>query len=398
MNIFFDKKRNAFVHDEEQSPFFWGAQDELLPLSNEKNEFTYKFKLLKTNQRVGPLIGVLTSKTKNGHVAGNKDLYVNLQKKLQSAGGLSFVYTLDDIAENFINGSFYVIEEKKWVQATFPFPNIIYNRITLRSEEKTEQFLKHKLEAMNQQCFFFNPSFIDKFSMYQLFKKNAYLRPLLPETSLIKGQEEFQNFLTLHPKAYIKPTIRSQGNGIFLVKKEGNGSFFYQKAETKKQFASFQDLWDHVESTLQKYPFIAQRDIESAKIENKKYDYRILSHYSNKEYQLTGVGIRTANINQITTHVSKGGSIIPYKQVRKASLEKVFHWILQECGKSLSNEFGDFLEFTIDLGRDDSGKLWIFEVNAKPMSFDETEIEEARIQALVQLFYEKSIFSPEPSI
>ncbi len=80
MNIFFDKKRNAFVHDEEQSPFFWGAQDELLPLSNEKNEFTYKFKLLKTNQRVGPLIGVLTSKTKNGHVAGNKDLYVSLQK------------------------------------------------------------------------------------------------------------------------------------------------------------------------------------------------------------------------------------------------------------------------------------------------------------------------------
>ena len=52
------------------------------------------------------------------------------------------------------------------------------------------------------------------------------------------------------------------------MKKEGKWKLFLSESrEPKKQFASFQDLWDHVESTLQKYPFIAQRDIESAKIE-----------------------------------------------------------------------------------------------------------------------------------
>ncbi|KYC97138.1 hypothetical protein B4102_0793 [Heyndrickxia sporothermodurans] len=45
------------------------------------------------------------------------------------------------------------------------------------------------------------------------------------------------------------------------------------------------------------------------------------------------------------------------------------------------------------MGRDQSGKLWIYEVNSKPMSFDEEDIEKKRIKNLIQIFYNQTIFN-----
>ncbi|MBR8645638.1 hypothetical protein KEH51_21385 [[Brevibacterium] frigoritolerans] len=36
-------------------------------------------------------------------------------------------------------------------------------------------------------------------------------------------------------------------------------------------------------------------------------------------------------------------------------------------------------EFSIDIGEDESGSLFIYEVNSKPMQFDEEEIETNRL-------------------
>ncbi|MGE8205108.1 YheC/YheD family protein [Heyndrickxia sp. NPDC080065] len=395
MNIIFDKKRMTFVHNEiSQSPIFWGATDELLPYSpeNSKNQIG-RIVVKKTDCRVGPLVGILTSRTKDGDIVGSKELFISIQKELQISGGLSYVYTLEDCKNDFINGAFYIEEDDVWIKSNFPYPNIIYNRISSRIEEKNDQFFQHKISASNNGIFFFNPAFIDKFSMFRLFSKNSLLRPLLPPTRMIKEQQELEEFLSQYKNIYLKPTIRSQGNGIFYIKKEGNGPYFCQKAKQKKEFYSFYDLWNYIEKSILKYPYIAQKDIDSAKIDDKKYDYRILSHFTHNEYIITGIGIRVADSDRITTHVTKGGYILPYNEIRQQSLEKVFQWILKECGETLSNEYGTFAEFTIDLGRDHSGKLWIFEVNAKPMTFDENEIEKSRIQTLVNIFYEQSIFN-----
>ncbi|QQZ08325.1 YheC/YheD family protein [Heyndrickxia vini] len=395
MNIYFDKKRKIFVHNEKaNSPLFWGMFDELLPLTVEKTDSSLlKINVKKNGCRVGPLVGILTSKTKDGDVIGSKDVFINIQNQLQHSGGLSFVYTIEDCQEQYIDGAFFVEEENSWFKASFPYPNIIYNRISTRSDEKSEQFINHTNKLLNQQIYFFNPSFIDKYSMYQLFSKNPLLLPLLPSTRLIKEKDDLFEFLDIHSIIYLKPTIRSQGNGIFHIKKEENGSFICKNSKRTYTFLTYLELWSFVEKAIQKNSYIAQVDIESAKISENKFDYRILSHFVNDEYQITGIGIRVADSGKITTHVSKGGSIFPYEKVRKKSLEKVFHWILQECGKTLSKEYGNFAEFTIDMGRDQSGKLWIYEVNSKPMSFDEKDIEKKRIKSLIQIFYNQTIYN-----
>ncbi|MED3780169.1 YheC/YheD family protein [Heyndrickxia sporothermodurans] len=395
MNIYFDKKRGVFFHNKKaNSPLFWGMFDELLPLSAEKTDSSLvKINVKKNGCRIGPLVGILTSKTKDGDVIGSKDVFISIQKQLQLCGGLSFIYTMEDCNEQFIDGTFFVEEENSWFKASFPYPNIIYNRLSARSDEKSEQFINHTNKLNHHQIFFFNPSFIDKYSMYQLFSKNPLLHPLLPSTRLIKEKEDLLEFLEAYSIIYLKPTIRSQGKGIFHIKREEDATFICKNAKKTYTFSSFIELWSFIEKAIQKNSYIAQVDIESAKISENKYDYRILSHYVNDEYQLTGVGIRVAEAGKITTHLSKGRSIFPYEKVKKKSLEKVFHWIIQECGKTLSKEYGNFAEFTIDMGRDQSGKLWIYEVNSKPMSFDEEDIEKKRIKNLIQIFYNQTIFN-----
>ncbi|MGE6260440.1 YheC/YheD family protein [Heyndrickxia sporothermodurans] len=394
MNIFFDKKKHIFVHfDKSTSPLFWGAQDELLPLTSESNEdYLLKIKVKKNEKRVGPLIGILTSKTKSGDIVGQKEMFINIQKELQINGGLSFVYTLEDCHEKHINGTFYSIEEKRWIITRFPYPNIIYNRISSRSEEKNNKFIKHKQKMDIDNIFMFNPCFIDKYSMHLLFSKNPLLKPLLPPTKLIIEDQDLEEFLTEYSKVYLKPTLRSQGNGIYYLKRDEAHSYVCQIGQHKNEFLAFNDLWSSIKNTITTTSYIAQKDIDSAKINGKKFDYRILSQYDRNEYQTTGIGIRVADLNRITTHLSKGGQIIPYESFRQPSLEKVFQWIMQECGKTLSTEYGFYAEFTMDLGRDQSGKLWIYEINAKPMTFDEIEIESMRMKKLINIFYHQSIF------
>lgn len=396
MNIFFNKKRKTFVHHEKSdSPIFWGVQDELLPLASESRLGSFaKIKVKKIDRRIGPLVGILTSKTKQG-VISNRDVLINIQQHLQLTGGLSFVYTLEDCRDQFIHGSFYAVEENCWFKAIFPLPNIIYNRISSRREEKTDKFLEHKSNMISNQIPFFNPCFIDKFSMHQLFSKNPLLFPLLPPTKLITKPADLEDFLSQHPCIYLKPTLRSQGNGIYYIKKEENGRYYCQKGTQKYEFFSFIDIWSFIEKSTKKTPYIAQMEINSAKFDDNKYDYRILSHFINNEFSITGIGIRVADSGRITTHVSKGGYILPYEKIRQPSLEKVFHWILQECGKTLSNEYGPFKEFTIDMGRDQSGKLWIYEVNAKPMTFDEEAIETKRLINLISIFYDQTIYQAQ---
>ena len=60
----------------------------------------------------------------------------------------------------------------------------------------------------------------------------------------------------------------------------------------------------------------------------------------------------------------------------------------EQTGKALSEQFGYFGEFSIDAGISQSGNYYIYEVNSKPMSFDENEIEERKISQLCRLFFQ----------
>lgn len=390
MKIYFHPKKNTFVHIEKNNgPYFWGKNDEFLPCLEEEFLPFFPFKMKTNKMRIGPLIGILISRNSRNEVIGDSDLYIGIQKELQKQGGLSFLYSLDDCGKDYINGICYCTEEKRWVQANFPFPQLVYNRLSSRKLEMEEAFMQHVEWIRNHNIILFNPGFIDKFLMHQIFSKNKQLKPLLPETiSVEKDSKSFQNFLHTHKKLYLKPTKSSQGKGIKLLTIENDNKFQIRTNAKIEYLTTLPVLIRYVENHCLNQSYIAQKAIDSDLINGKKYDFRILSHYEKGKYRITGIGVRMAKKDGITTHVSKGGEIFPFQPSTHKRLIRDFKRIVDECGKSLSRELGFFGEFSMDVGMDTNGKLWIFEVNAKPMKFDEQEIERNKMEKLIQLFYE----------
>ncbi|UTW70068.1 hypothetical protein KHA80_05010 [Anaerobacillus sp. HL2] len=63
--------------------------------------------VIEKNGRVGPLIGILTSKENREDFFENRNTFKNIQAYLQKQGGLSFVMTPEGIKKEMIEG-FYI--------------------------------------------------------------------------------------------------------------------------------------------------------------------------------------------------------------------------------------------------------------------------------------------------
>ena len=140
------------------------------------------------------------------------------------------------------------------------------------------------------------------------------------------------------------------------------------------------------ETILKEKNYLAQEEIKSRTYDGKRFDFRILAHAENDHYKVTGIGIRQSQKQEITTHIPSGGKLLPYQLLQTEDHDLFIQTIVEQIGQALSEQFGFFGEFSIDLGISQTGKYYIYEVNSKPMSFDENEIEERKIVHLCRLF------------
>ncbi|ULT58054.1 YheC/YheD family protein [Neobacillus drentensis] len=333
-----------------------------------------------------PLIGILTARKSKGTIAGNGPLFIEIQKKLISLNGVSFVFTPEDVEDDFIYGYYYSPEENRWKKKSFPFPDLVYNRIPFRTSEQEEKskWLFSRLKEKNIP--FFNPCFIDKYELYQLLKGDHILQNYLPKTILVQRHNELLNYLMEFGGIYLKPTQSSKGKGIVRLRMDGPSGIQLDGILKQKTYSSFTHFWEEWNEELLKKRYIAQEEIQSAEYEGKRFDFRILAHANHNDYTLSGVGIRLSQEQEITTHISSGGSLLPYQLLKSKEHDVFFQTIIPSVGKSLSNYYGYFGEFTIDAGVSKTGRYYIYEVNSKPMSFDEEEIEKKKIENLCCLF------------
>ena len=66
--------------------------------------------------------------------------------------------------------------------------------------------------------------------------------------------------------------------------------------------------------------------------------------------------------------------------------------LISECGKEMSKHFGFIGEFSADIGLSKGGQLYMYELNAKPMIFDEPDIQRHGAKQLISLFDELAGF------
>ncbi|PLR89936.1 YheC/YheD family protein [Bacillus sp. T33-2] len=395
MMLHYDFSRKQWFHSDQQSAgVTFGANNEQVPFlypRPEKELVSFQFK--QNNGNAGPIVGIMSSPGKKHAIAGNGPLFTALQNEMVKTGGLTVVFTPENLSEQGVDGYTFLPDTKRWINISTPLPHIVYNRIPFRSTEKSKVFLKSVQLLKKNHVFLFNPCFIHKFALYTVFSKDPFLKQFMPDTALIKSKQDLVQFLGNHNRIYLKPALSARGAGIFCLRILETGKTMLINRSGVEHFSGIDAFWEKAGSRLTRQDYIAQEEITPALFNGKRYDFRILAHDGPDGYKVTGVGVRRSVKQDITTHVLNGGTLLPYEVVEAKEHKELFAEIVTHAGERLSRELGYFGEFSIDAGMATSGRYVIYEVNSKPMSFDEAEIEQSRVRLLADLFIDKTKFN-----
>lgn len=340
------------------------------------------------NHAACPLIGILTSTSRGGFIAGNKRLFQNLQKKLLLHNGRSFVFTIEGARQDKIEGYTYSAGRDLWMKELFPYPDLVYNRIPSRKTENREEVQAFLSVLKEKKIPYFNPCFIDKYELYQLMNHDPILKTYLPETILVQEKKDLELFLAKHDGLYLKPANESKGRGIYRLRYTVPPELESAGINCSSTYPSLEHFWQEWQEKLVKKHYLAQEEIHSDEYDGCRYDFRILAHAWGNDYRLTGVGVRQSQEQTITTHIPSGGRLLPYKLLQTKATDQFIKAVIPQIGRALSKKFGYFGEFSIDAGVSKTGQYYLYEVNSKPMKFDEPEIEAERLNELCRLFLE----------
>lgn len=361
------------------------------------------------NLYIHPLIGILTSSKSGQPFGGRISNFIDIIRAAHAKGAIVFVFTPKHVnwqAEK-IKGYLYHPASKQWKACLFPFPNVVYNRIPTRDQERTPQAVEciRKLMAVPNLTLF-NPHFFNKFELYQLLKQDHVLKQYLPETIALKSANDLEHMLAKHKIVYLKPTKGKAGAGIMRVIQSTNNQFllFVQGKSTMRRIVctSVAELLRKVKEYGMASPYIIQQGIRLAKINRCPFDFRVLVQKNGQgEWEVAGLGMRVAGVNRITTHVPRGGRIErPAKVLQqlftKQEASQIKHEVEQlsiSIAKRLEQHYIHLGEMSMDIGLDSRGNLWFFEANSKPMKFDEPDIRRRSLNNLI--YYAQFLTLPQ---
>ncbi|EGL82571.1 hypothetical protein CathTA2_1933 [Caldalkalibacillus thermarum TA2.A1] len=358
-------------------------------------------RLKKRKPLLGPVVGILTVQGNDGSFTGSKPNFIELMRTGQYKGGIVFVFTPESVnwLTEEVRGQLYHPQLKKWFSCQFPLPNVVYNRIPLRSfESKSEVQICLELLSKHPRISLFNPCFFDKNELFRLLKEGAETARYLPRTELLEDSNLLSEMIAQHQEVYLKPTSAKAGKGIFKAGyDQDKGRYtllFHQGLKTKRvSTPSIERLWKGFQKLKFPSPYIIQQAVDLAQIDGCPFDLRTLIQ-KNKygTWEITGIGIRVAGRKRITTHVPQGGRIEDPAQVlpqvfTPEKAEEIVSQVKQlalEVAQELEGHYHHLGEMSLDIGVDSQGQLWLFEANAKPMKFDEPHIRRKSLENLIE--------------
>ncbi|MDR6226656.1 YheC/YheD family endospore coat-associated protein [Desmospora profundinema] len=389
-------------------PIFWGEKPrrvlpvQTAPLGKDSHHHL-PARLMETPSgsfRAGPFLAILTSADK-GSFRGNRDNFRDIIQAGRRLGVSVYVLTPEGIRGKGQLVKGFLLDSRRgtirWVHATLPMPDVVYNRIPSRwAEQKTAEQNALRFFSQHPHIHLFNPGFFDKWTLYTYLERSPKLRALLPDTAAWGNPEDFRRLASRHDTLFLKPTDGKAGKGMIRIRKRGNRyEVIHQHTNPPAIYtcASWRDLSQRVNSLVRSKKYVVQQGVALARYQGRPFDLRLLVQKDQQgEWACTGIGIRVAGSRAISTHVPMGGTIanadVVLKEVSGEQADELKEQI-QMTGLTIARhieaEEGKNLgEMSMDLGLDEKGKLWFFEANAKPMKFDEPDIRRRSLEAIIR--------------
>ncbi|WP_367757163.1 YheC/YheD family protein [Ammoniphilus sp. 3BR4] len=259
-----------------------------------------------------------------------------------------------------------IYEEK----GVYRFPAVVYMQCHIDREicRKIEHVIGRKV---------FNNFIFDKWQGWELLSSDIVLRNHLPATQKLLNGADLQKFLYHHQDIFVKPVSAVKGHSskgiirVQLQKSKAIGIFYREgKMMRHERLENWQEVQDRINIPSN---YILQQSIQTVKRGEKVTDIRVnMSKNRKGKWEVSNLLFRMA---------SNSSHIIPedVKVFSPNHLEKTFHDFeldLMTCRnvgyrichifEKLGYHMGDL---GIDLGIDENGHVWIFEVNPLPYPF-----------------------------
>lgn len=323
-------------------------------------------------------VGILTYRGETGFT--EPGFLRRLVKEGQAMGAEVFLFGPQDVryAERRIRG--FVPAQSGWKSDWCGWPDIVIDRY------RYYPIPKHSLyPSFRKQNWFryANSRFANKFSVHQVLEQDPELARWLPQT-LPYSRGNLSLLLRRHRFLYLKPTNGSGGRSILRVERAPDGYRLHgrtkQQARSNEKLFTKDALCKRLEQWMEQEKngneqFFLQQGLALEMLTERIVDARLLAQKDGSgRWRLTGMGLRVGPLRSSTSNLHGGGKAIPAALFLAERFGEQKAWqILQEC-KELAQKtvarieahFGQMMEFGFDLGIDESGKVWIIELNPKP--------------------------------
>ncbi|BBH21496.1 hypothetical protein Back11_28410 [Paenibacillus baekrokdamisoli] len=350
-----------------------------------------------------PVLAILTIEDDIQLFRGNRSNFTDLIQTGTEHGFIVYVVTVKQLKlrRNQLDGFTFNTATGSWELKRFPFPNLIYNRIPLREDERLPGVKQKIAECMRDpRVMLFNPAFFNKWTLFKWLRQSKTTQPFIPTTRRMLTQDGLGKMMIKHNYLYLKPVSGKAGKGIMTIHLQPEKPLPYRlKIQADKKSITYNcgsitKLWTRIkkESTGERY--IAQQGIHLASFNDRSFDLRVLVQKNQRgQWEISGIGARVAGTLSITTHVPRGGSIDdPERLLICVFGQDEAHKLLVKTrdtalmiARQIERGSGrSLVEMSMDLGIDQEGSIWFFEANAKPMKFDEPDIRKRSLDRVFQ--------------
>ncbi|MBE3554800.1 MAG: YheC/YheD family protein [Thermicanus sp.] len=335
----------------------------------------------------GPTFGILLSGVK-GEKEDPFGLYTRFCEEAwalsRSFNVLCYVIPFRSLTvkENRVEG--WVKEKEGWRPYPMPIPAILYNRLSVRSQERSPLFSSLQQSLREKNGILFNDKFLNKWEVVELLQGEVDLLPYLPLSLPAVKLSMIKEMLSHTSVLFLKPLHGSEGTGIIRVRKTGDGYFtdemIGELMETKF-YTTLPSLLHSLRQKIKRKRYLLQKGIPLLEVERRTTDFRALVQKGrNGEWKVVSLVARIGKPGAFVSNVAQGGRmerashILSELRERHPTLPTIHKLkaIAREVARRLDGKLsGYYGEFGIDLGVSQTGEVWLIEVNSKPSKKEE---------------------------
>lgn len=267
----------------------------------------------------------------------------------------------------------YIYQNGKWQKTESPFPDVIYNTgnpIKLARSRKIIQKLKDDIP-------FTTHSIGNKMRIYKRLKEADEFTKYLIPSDYISTVRQFFKLFNYYKKIVFKPVGGHKGKDIIFI--ESIGDKYSVSVDSQKYLYTWDELKKFVTARLNKELYFIQPFINSKTKSGLSYDFRLhVQKNGEGNWEITTIYPRIAPVGSIVSNINNGGSTnyaIPFlKQEFGDDYYNKMRY-LETFGLQLAKHMDEIQykyfketidELGIDVGLDDLGKAWIYEINWRP--------------------------------